>query len=247
MKYLVVTGGCVSGLGKGISISSLGVLLQACGVRLTSIKIDPYLNIDAGTMSPIEHGEVFVLSDGGEGDLDLGNYERFLGITLTKDHNITTGKVYSHVLSAEREGKYLGKTVQVIPHVTDEIQRRLETVSHLPVGSFTPAHHSSNASSSSSSSGGGSSGSSAIPEVCLVEVGGTVGDIESEVFLESIRQFTSRVGAANVCLVHVSLVPVLGPVGEQKTKPTQHSVKELRAGELGGSGRWAGREGGRKG
>ncbi|POM65594.1 CTP synthase, partial [Phytophthora palmivora] len=133
MKYLAVTGGTVSGLGKGITISSIGVVLKSLGLRVTSIKIDPYLNCDAGTMSPFEHGEVFVLNDGGEGDLDLGNYERFLGITLTRDHNITTGKVYTHVLEKERRGDYLGKTVQVVPHVTDAIQDWIERVAQIGV------------------------------------------------------------------------------------------------------------------
>lgn len=209
MKYLAVTGGTVSGLGKGITISSIGVILKSCGLRVTSIKIDPYLNLDAGTMSPFEHGEVFVLDDGGEGDLDLGNYERFLNVTLTRDHNITTGKVYSTVLDRERRGDYLGKTVQVVPHITDEIQDWIERVAQKPVdGSDKPA------------------------DVCLIEVGGTVGDIESMIFLEALRQFQFRVGVENFCLVHVSLVPVLGSVGEQKTKPTQHAIKELRSAGL---------------
>ncbi|TMW55960.1 hypothetical protein Poli38472_008608 [Pythium oligandrum] len=209
MKYLAVTGGTVSGLGKGITISSIGVVLKSCGLRVASIKIDPYLNCDAGTMSPFEHGEVFVLDDGGEGDLDLGNYERFLDVTLTRDHNITTGKVYQEVLQKERRGDYLGKTVQVVPHVTDAIQDWIERVAQIPVdGSDQPA------------------------DVCLIEVGGTVGDIESMIFLEALRQFQFRVGVENFCLVHVSLVPVLGSVGEQKTKPTQHAIKELRSAGL---------------
>lgn len=209
MKYLAVTGGTVSGLGKGITISSIGVLLKSCGLRVTSVKIDPYLNCDAGTMSPFEHGEVFVLDDGGEGDLDLGNYERFLGINLTRDHNITTGKVYQQVLQKERRGDYLGKTVQVVPHVTDSIQEWIENVAQVSVDEFDSA-----------------------ADVCLIEVGGTVGDIESMVFLEALRQFQFRVGPENFCLVHVSLVPVLGSVGEQKTKPTQHAIKELRSAGL---------------
>ena len=209
MKYVVVTGGVVSGLGKGITISSIGVLLKACGIRVTSVKIDPYLNTDAGTMSPFEHGEVFVLSDGGEVDLDLGNYERFLNVKLTRDHNITTGKVYSQVIHRERRGDYLGKTVQVVPHVTDAIQDWIERVSKIPtdLGDNEDLR----------------------PEVCLVEVGGTVGDIESMIFLEALRQFQFRVGKENFALVHVSLVPVVGSDGEQKTKPTQHTVKELRS------------------
>ncbi|KAH9249531.1 CTP synthase [Batrachochytrium salamandrivorans] len=198
MKYVVVTGGVVSGLGKGITISSIGVLFKACGLRVTSIKIDPYLNTDAGTMSPFEHGEVFVLGDGGEVDLDLGNYERFLDIKLGKDHNLTTGKVYSQVIAKERRGDYLGKTVQVVPHVTDAIQDWLQRVAQTDEA-----------------------------DVCLVEVGGTVGDIESSIFLEALRQFQFRVGQGNFALVHVSLVPCLS--GEQKSKPTQHGVKELRS------------------
>eukprot|EP00632_Arachnochrysis_sp_CCMP2950_P008904 CAMPEP_0185705948 /NCGR_PEP_ID=MMETSP1164-20130828/20913_1 /TAXON_ID=1104430 /ORGANISM="Chrysoreinhardia sp, Strain CCMP2950" /LENGTH=597 /DNA_ID=CAMNT_0028373341 /DNA_START=1 /DNA_END=1794 /DNA_ORIENTATION=+ len=205
MKYVVVTGGVVSGLGKGITISSIGRLLKAAGLRVTAIKIDPYLNTDAGTMSPFEHGETFVLDDGGETDLDLGNYERFLDVTLTRDHNITTGKIYSSVIAKERRGDYLGKTVQVVPHVTDEVQAWIERVALIPTD-----------------------GEAGPPDVCLVEVGGTVGDIESSVFLEAIRQFQFNCDAGDVCLVHVSLVPCLGSVGEQKTKPTQHGVKELR-------------------
>lgn len=203
-RFLFVTGGVVSGLGKGITISSIGRLLKAGGLSVTSIKIDPYLNTDAGTMSPFEHGETFVLNDGGETDLDLGNYERFLDIELTKDHNITTGKVYSSVIDRERRGDYLGKTVQVVPHITDEIQNWIARVARIPVDGSTRA-----------------------PDVCLVEVGGTVGDIESMVFLEALRQFQFRVGKERCCLVHVSLIPVLGSVGEQKTKPTQHGVREL--------------------
>ena len=205
MKYIVVTGGVVSGLGKGITISSIGRLLKANGLRVTSIKIDPYLNTDAGTMSPFEHGETFVLDDGGETDLDLGNYERFLDLALTRDHNITTGKVYAKVIERERKGDYLGKTVQVVPHVTNEIQEWIEKVARVPTD-----------------------GRPGAPDVCLVEVGGTVGDIESAVFLEALRQFQFQVKRENFCLVHVSLVPCLGVVGEQKTKPTQHGVKELR-------------------
>ncbi|CAH2034619.1 unnamed protein product [Thlaspi arvense] len=205
MKYVLVTGGVVSGLGKGVTASSIGVLLKACGLRITSIKIDPYLNTDAGTMSPFEHGEVFVLDDGGEVDLDLGNYERFLDIKLTRDNNITTGKIYQHVISKERKGDYLGKTVQVVPHVTDAIQDWIERVAAIPVdGKEGPA------------------------DVCVIELGGTIGDIESAPFIEALGQFSYRVGPGNFCLVHVSLVPVLNVVGEQKTKPTQHSVRGLR-------------------
>ena len=205
MKYVVVTGGVLSGLGKGVTASSIGVLLKSAGLRVTAVKIDPYLNTDAGTMSPFEHGEVFVLDDGGEVDLDLGNYERFLDISLTMDNNITTGKVYDSVIQKERRGDYLGKTVQVIPHVTDEIQNWIERVSHIP------------------SDGNGKS-----PDACVIELGGTVGDIESAPFIEALRQFQFRVGKENICFVHVSLIPVMGPVGEQKTKPTQHTVKDLR-------------------
>ena len=199
-KYIVVTGGVLSGLGKGITTSSIGMLLKARGITLTAVKIDPYLNSDAGTMNPFEHGEVFVLNDGGEADLDLGNYERFLDIPLTRDNNITTGKVYKAVIDKERRGDYLGKTVQIIPHVTNEIRDWIKRVAHR-------------------------SGA----DVCLVEVGGTVGDIESAPFLEAIRQLHREVGHENLFLVHTSLVPVVGSVGEQKTKPTQHTVRDLKA------------------
>ncbi|KAK8971706.1 hypothetical protein V6N11_081408 [Hibiscus sabdariffa] len=205
MKYVLVTGGVVSGLGKGVTASSTGLLLKACGLRVTCIKIDPYLNNDAGTMSPFEHGEVFVLDDGGEVDLDLGNYERFLDVKLTRDNNITTGKIYQFVLDKERKGDYLGKTVQVVPHITDAIQEWIERVAMIPVdGKEGPA------------------------DVCVIELGGTIGDIESMPFIEALGQFSCRVGAGNFCLIHVSLVPVLNVVGEQKTKPTQHSVRGLR-------------------
>ena len=205
MKYVVVSGGVLSGLGKGVTASSIGVLLKSAGLRVTSLKIDPYLNSDAGTMSPFEHGEVFVLDDGGEVDLDLGNYERFLDINLGRDNNVTTGKIYSKVIEAERRGDYLGKTVQVIPHITGAIQDWLEEVAYLPAD-----------------------GSDEAPDACIIELGGTVGDIESAPYIEALRQFQFRVGRENVTFVHVSLVPVMGPVGEQKTKPTQHTVKELR-------------------
>ncbi|AQK97038.1 CTP synthase [Zea mays] len=205
MKYVLVTGGVVSGLGKGVTASSIGVVLKACGLRVTTIKIDPYLNTDAGTMSPFEHGEVFVLDDGGEVDLDLGNYERFLDIKLTRDNNITTGKIYQAVINKERRGDYLGKTVQVVPHITDEIQDWIERVAVIPVD-----------------------GKEGPPDVCVIELGGTIGDIESMPFIEALGQFSYRVGPGNFCLVHVSLVPVINVVGEQKTKPTQHSVRGLR-------------------
>ncbi len=201
MKYIFVTGGVISGLGKGITSSSIGRLLKSRGLKVTAIKIDPYLNIDAGTMNPFEHGEVFVLDDGGEVDLDLGNYERFLDINLTSDHNITTGKVYRSVIEKERTGEYLGKTVQIVPHITNEIKCVIRAVSEA-----TGA------------------------DVCIVELGGTVGDIESMPFLEAVRQMNTELGRGENCMfVHTTLVPILGTVGEQKTKPTQHSVKELRA------------------
>ncbi|CAG8487187.1 14815_t:CDS:10 [Dentiscutata erythropus] len=206
MKYILVSGGVISGIGKGIFASSLGVLLKTIGLRVTAIKIDPYMNIDAGTMSPIEHGEVFVLNDGGEVDLDLGNYERFLDVTLTRDNNITTGKIYQQVIQKERKGEYLGKTVQVVPHITDAIQEWIERVAMISVD------HSGEE-----------------PDVCIIELGGTVGDIESAPFVEAMRQFQFRVGHANFALAHVSLVPVIGPGGEQKTKPTQTTIRELRA------------------
>lgn len=201
MKYIFVTGGVISGLGKGITASSMGRLLKSRGLKVTAIKIDPYLNIDAGTMNPFEHGEVYVLDDGGEVDLDLGNYERFLDISLSSDHNITTGKVYKTVIEKERAGDFLGKTVQIIPHITNEIIHRIKSVAE-------------------------STGA----DVCIVELGGTVGDIESMPFLEAARQMGSELGKGTNCIfVHTTLVPVMGSVGEQKTKPTQHSVKELRS------------------
>jgi len=201
MKFIFVTGGVISGLGKGITSSSIGRLLKSRGLKVTAIKIDPYLNVDAGTMNPFEHGEVFVLDDGGEVDLDLGNYERFLDINLTSSHNITTGKVYRSVIEKERMGEYLGKTVQIIPHITNEIKCNITNVADA-----TGA------------------------DVCIVELGGTVGDIESMPFLEAVRQMNTELGKGENCIfVHTTLVPILGTVGEQKTKPTQHSVKELRA------------------
>jgi len=205
MKYVVVSGGVLSGLGKGVTASSIGVLLKSAGLRVTAVKIDPYLNSDAGTMSPFEHGEVFVLDDGGEADLDLGNYERFCDLNLYRENNITTGKIYSQVIEAERRGDYLGKTVQVIPHITNAVQDWIEQIAAV--------------------SADGEEGS---PDACVIELGGTVGDIEAAPFIEALRQFQFRVGRENIYFVHVSLVPVMGPVGEQKTKPTQHTVKELR-------------------
>ncbi|XP_053693745.1 CTP synthase-like [Sabethes cyaneus] len=204
MKYIIVTGGVISGIGKGVVASSLGMLLDSCGIGVTSIKIDPYLNMDAGTFSPYEHGEVYVLDDGGEVDLDLGNYERFLNITLHRDNNITTGKIYKKVIDRERVGDYLGKTVQVVPHITNEIQEWLEKVATTPVKD------------------------NIAPEVCIVELGGTIGDIESMPFVEALRQFQFRVKRENFCLAHVSLVPSPPATGEPKTKPTQASVRELR-------------------
>ena len=198
-KHIFVTGGVVSGLGKGLSGASLGRLLKARGLRVTMQKLDPYLNVDPGTMNPFEHGEVFVTDDGGETDLDLGHYERFIDENLTVDSNSTTGSIYSSVIAAERRGDYLGKTVQVIPHITNEIKRRISRLVSDDV------------------------------DVIITEVGGTVGDIEILPFLEAIRQFRLDVGRENVCYVHVTLVPFLGPSGEQKTKPTQHSVTELRS------------------
>src|SRR3972149_4070464 len=191
MKFIVVTGGVLSGLGKGISTSSIGVLLKSKGLRVCPIKIDPYLNCDAGTMNPYQHGEVFVLDDGAEVDLDLGNYERFLDMNLTGDHNITTGKVYRTVIDRERQGEYLGKTVQIIPHITDEIKRRLREV-----------------------------GEKSRADVVLVEMGGTVGDIEGAPFLEAARQLAAGMGHENVVFVPTTLVPILGAVGGEKTKAT---------------------------
>jgi len=200
VKVLVVSGGVISGLGKGITTSSLGRLLKARGVPVTIVKIDPYLNVDAGTMNPYQHGEVFVLDDGTEADLDLGNYERFLGQSISGGHNLTTGKIYRAVIEKERRGDYLGNTVQIIPHVTGEIKRAIREIAEADGA-----------------------------EVVLVEVGGTVGDIESMPFLEALRELSYELGEGHMAFVHTTLVPVVGPVGEAKTKPTQHSVRELRA------------------
>lgn len=205
MKYILVTGGVISGVGKGVIASSFGTILKCCGVRVTCIKIDPYINIDAGTFSPYEHGETYVLDDGGEVDLDLGNYERFLDVTLHRDNNITTGKIYQQVISKERKGDYLGKTVQVVPHITDAIQEWVERIAHIPVDESNEA-----------------------PQVCIVELGGTIGDIEGMPFVEAFRQFQFRVKRENFCCAHVSLVPQPRSTGEPKTKPTQSSVRELR-------------------
>lgn len=198
-RFVFVTGGVVSSLGKGITAASLGRLLVARGLRVAMVKIDPYLNVDPGTMSPFQHGEVFVTEDGAETDLDLGNYERFTGRNTTRASSITSGIVYQAVIERERRGDYLGATVQVVPHVTDEIQRRLTTVAQVEGA-----------------------------DVVLVEVGGTVGDIESLPFLEAIRQFRAQRPRHQTCVIHVTLVPYLGHAGELKTKPTQHSVQELR-------------------
>jgi CTP synthase len=197
-KYIFVTGGVVSSLGKGLAAASIGALLEARGYRVALQKMDPYINVDAGTMSPYQHGEVFVTDDGGETDLDLGHYERFTSARVTRDHNITTGKVYFSVIQKERRGDYLGRTVQVIPHITDEIKAMIRKV------------------------GAGQ-------DVVIVEVGGTVGDIEGLPFLEAIRQLKKDIGKDNVLYVHLTLVPFMQAASELKTKATQHSVKELRA------------------
>ncbi|NLO74044.1 MAG: CTP synthase [candidate division WS1 bacterium] len=200
-KYVFVTGGVVSAIGKGITSASLGMLLKSRGYRVAMLKVDPYLNWDAGLMNPFQHGEVYVTDDGAETDLDLGHYERFVDESLSKLSNVTTGQVYGEVIRKERAGGfYLGATIQVIPHITDEIKDRIRRCAR---------HHEA--------------------DLCLVEVGGTVGDIEGQPFLEAIRQMRRDEGRDNVCYVHVTLVPYLGTVGEQKTKPTQHSVRELRS------------------
>jgi len=204
MKYILVHGGVISGVGKGIISSSIGTLMKSIGLRVTAIKIDPYINIDAGTFNPYEHGETYVLNDGGECDLDLGNYERFISLSLTKDNNITTGKMYSEVIQKERNGDYLGKTVQIVPHVTDHIMNTVERVAKLPTD-----------------------GTNLEPEVCIIELGGTIGDIESMPFVEAFRQFEFNIGKENFMNLHVSLVPTPGS-GEQKTKPIQNSVRTLR-------------------
>ena len=201
VRHIFVTGGVASSLGKGLTAASLGNLLTARGVHVVMQKLDPYLNVDPGTMNPFQHGEVFVTEDGAETDLDIGHYERFLDIELAHSANVTTGQIYSRVISRERAGEYLGDTVQVIPHITDEIQRRMRLQA-----SETPA-----------------------PNVIITEIGGTVGDIESQPFLEAARQLRHSIGRDNVFFVHVSLVPYIGPSGELKTKPTQHSVAMLRS------------------
>ncbi|WP_376770812.1 CTP synthase [Lentzea indica] len=202
-KHVFVTGGVASSLGKGLTASSLGQLLTSRGLRVTMQKLDPYLNVDPGTMNPFQHGEVFVTDDGAETDLDIGHYERFLARDLSGDANVTTGQVYSEVIAKERRGEYLGDTVQVIPHITDEIKRRIRAMAEPDADGVTP-------------------------DVVITEVGGTVGDIESLPFLEACRQVRHDVGRDNVFFLHVSLVPYLAPSGELKTKPTQHSVAALR-------------------
>jgi CTP synthase len=197
MKYIFVTGGVLSSLGKGLASASIGGLLEARGFRINFLKLDPYINVDPGTMSPFQHGEVYVTDDGAETDLDLGHYERFTNVRLTRDNNSTTGKIYQTVIEKERKGEYLGKTVQVIPHITNEIKNTIRKVA-------------------------------ADVDVAIIEIGGTVGDIESLPFLESIRQMRNEVGRENSIFVHLTLVPYIPTSGELKTKPTQHSVKELR-------------------
>jgi CTP synthase len=197
-KHIFVTGGVASSLGKGLTASSLGALLKARGLRVTMQKLDPYLNVDPGTMNPFQHGEVFVTDDGAETDLDIGHYERFLDVNLDGTANVTTGQIYSSVIAKERRGEYLGDTVQVIPHITNEIKSRIRRMAADDV------------------------------DVVITEVGGTVGDIESQPFLESVRQLRHEVGRDNVFVVHISLLPYIGPSGELKTKPTQHSVAALR-------------------
>ncbi len=200
-RHIFVTGGVVSSLGKGLTAASLGNLLTARGLRVVMQKLDPFLNVDPGTMNPFQHGEVFVTDDGAETDLDIGHYERFLDIELSQAANVTTGQIYSQVIARERRGEYLGDTVQVIPHITDEIKRRMRL----------------------------QAGEDPRPDVIITEIGGTVGDIESQPFIEAARQIRHELGRANVFFVHVSLVPFMGASGEQKTKPTQHSVAALRS------------------
>lgn len=199
IKHIFVTGGVASSLGKGLTASSLGNLLVARGLRVTMQKLDPYLNVDPGTMNPFQHGEVFVTDDGGETDLDIGHYERFLNVNLSKSANVTTGQVYSSVIARERRGEYLGDTVQVIPHITNEIKSRILSMGQANV------------------------------DVVITEIGGTVGDIESLPFLEAVRQIRHEIGRENTFFLHVSLLPYIGPSGELKTKPTQHSVASLRS------------------
>ena len=196
-KYVLVTGGVVSSIGKGLSAASLGTLMEARGLTVTHMKLDPYINVDPGTMSPYQHGEVYVTDDGAETDLDLGHYERFTHCVLTRNHNLTAGRIYETVISKERRGEYLGATVQVIPHITDEIKQRIYDAS-------------------------------GDADIAIIEIGGTVGDIESLPFLEAIRQLKVENGPENAMSVHVTLVPHIPTAGEMKTKPTQHSVREMR-------------------
>src|SRR4030043_556599 len=196
-KYIFVTGGVVSSLGKGIAASAMGALLEAMGLKVTMLKLDPYINVDPGTLSPFQHGEVFVTDDGAESDLDLGHYERFTSTRMSKANNCTTGKIYYSVILKERKGDYLGDTVQVFPHITDEIKSSIKSVADNY-------------------------------DVVIVEIGGTIGDIESLPFLEAIRQFRYDVGRENVLYIHLTLVPYVRSAGELKTKPSQHSVKEFR-------------------
>ncbi|KAK4228938.1 CTP synthase [Podospora fimiseda] len=207
MRVVLVSGGVISGVGKGIIASSAGLLLKTLGLRVTAVKIDGYINSDAGLLSPLEHGECFVLADGGETDLDLGNYERYLGIQLSMDSNLTTGKIYKHVIEKERKGEYLGKTVQVVPHVTDAIQEWIEKVAKTPVDD-----------------------SGEEPDVCIVELGGTVGDLESGPFVEALVQLRHRLGKNNFVGIAVSYVPIIN--GEEKTKPTQHAIRTMRSAGL---------------
>src|SRR3990167_1301658 len=197
-KYIFITGGVVSSLGKGVAAASLGAILEARGLKVNLMKLDPYINVDPGTMNPLQHGEVFVNEDGAETDLDLGHYERFVRVKMTKNNNFTTGRVYANVIRKERKGDYLGGTVQVIPHITDEIKRCIIK-------------------------GAGE------VDVALIEIGGTVGDIESLPFLEAIRQMRMEFGRQNALFIHLTLLPFIPTAGEIKTKPTQHSVKELRS------------------
>ena len=202
-KYIFITGGVVSSLGKGIAAASLAAILESRGLKVTMLKLDPYINVDPGTMSPFQHGEVFVTEDGAETDLDLGHYERFISARMRKSNNFTTGQIYDSVIRKERRGEYLGKTVQVIPHITNEIQEFIER-------GAAAASHDGNV------------------DVAIIEIGGTVGDIESLPFLEAARQMGLRLGRNQVAYVHLTLVPYIATAGELKTKPTQHSVQKLR-------------------
>ena len=198
-KHIFITGGVCSSLGKGITAASIGALLEAYGLKVTLQKIDPYINVDPGTMSPYQHGEVYVTDDGAETDLDLGHYERFTNATLSKLNAVTTGQIYETIIKKERHGDYLGATVQVVPHITDEIKTRI-----ISVGKITDS------------------------DIVITEIGGTIGDIESLPFIEAIRQLKFDIGSENILYVHLTLVPFLKVAGEVKTKPTQHSVRELR-------------------